>query len=501
MGKGSLKFGDFIVFYTKEITSLLERFRREEDGNMAVGVAIGLTTMLGVVGATLDYSAVADADSKAQSIADSSALAAAVYVRNNGVKPKDKNQGLVGTYTAAELGHEFPDWVKNGANGVSVSFVYDEEKQETVVTVSGETLPLITQIMGHDTLPFKAEAVVKYAQTEKFDPASIALVLDGSGSMQWFDKKDSNLTNDEFESVSVNPGAMPRNTALKAAAKVFMTELETIENLTPDEKILRTGMYVYSNSFHSSESKRMNWGALPTSSSSKLMKLRASGGTNAYAALKEARVDMLKENGIHKKENGSDNPLKYVILMTDGVNSPDSSVCTTTPRPAHKHWERRVKKTTGRGRYQRTRWVTEVMESRFIPWYNGGWVQKSVGAGHDSETFCMPQSHNDKKTLDECRFLGNKGIKVFTIGYGLEEGYYHAGHTWWENYNIRSGITYEGYHVHIPQKITDRAYNMLQSCADLSGGEFITADNATELTEAFSSIGKTIATEAIRISN
>jgi len=449
--------------------------------------AVGITTMLGVVGATLDYSIVADADSKAQSIADSSALAAAVYIKNNGFEPKNKKQGLVGTYTAAELGHEFPDWVKNGASGVTVKFDYDNENQETNVTVSGVTMPLITHMMGHDTLPFKATATVKYAQTEKLDPASIALVLDGSGSMQWFDKIDTILSNDE--------------TALKSAAKVFMNELDTIQNSSPDERILRTGMYVYSSSFLSSESERMDWGSLSTSSGGKLMKLRKSGGTNSYSALKEARVDMLKEDNIHKKENGSDNVLKYVILMTDGVNSPDSSVCTTTPRPAHKHWERTYKKSTGKGKKKKEEWVTEVMESRFIPWHNGGWVQKTVGANHDSETFCMPQSKNDKKTLDECRFLGNKGIKVFTIGYGLEEGYYHAGHTWWETYNIRSGVTYEGYHIYLPQKITDRAYNMLQTCADLSGGEFIAADNAAELTEAFSSIGKTIATEAIRISN
>lgn len=468
---------------------------------MAIATAVGLTTMLAVVGASLDYSIVANVDSKAQSIADSSALAAAVHVKNNGMKPGNKNQGLVGTYTGEELGYEFPDWVKDGASGVTITFEYDDINQETNVTVSGETTPLVTHIVGHDTLPFKATATVKYAQTEKLDPASIALVLDGSGSMAWYDKKDIDLSNDEFEKTSVNPGAMPRNTALKEAAKVFMSELETIQDSSPDEKILRTGMYVYSSNYHSSESERMDWGALSTSSSSKLMKLRKSGGTNAYSALKEARVDMLKEDNIHKKENGSDNALKYVILMTDGVNSPDSSICTTRPRPAHQHWERTYKKTTGRWGNYRSEWVTEVMESRFIPWYNGGWVQKTVGANHDTEQFCMPQSQNDKKTIDECRILGNQGIKVFTIGYGLEEGYYHAGHTWWENYNIRSGITYEGYHIYLPQEITDRAYNMLQECADLSGGEFIAADNATELTEAFSTIGKTIATEAIRISN
>lgn len=457
--------------------------------------------MLAVVGAALDYSIAADADSKAQSIADTSALAAAVFVKNNGIKPQNKNQGLVGTYTAEELGYEFPDWVKSGASGVTVKIEYDEIEQETNVTVFGETVPLVTHMIGHDALPFKAVATVKYAQTEKLDPASIALVLDGSGSMQWFDKKDSNTANDEFEKVSVNPGAMPRNTALKSAAKVFMSELETIQQASPDERILRTGMYVYSSNYHSSESERMDWGSLSTSNGGKLMRLRASGGTNAYSALKEARSDMLKENDVHKRENGSDNALKYVILMTDGVNSPDSSVCTTKNRPAHKHWERTYNKTTGRGRNRRTESVTEVMHSRFIPWNNGGWTEKTVGANVDSETFCMPQSRNDQRTLDECKILGDNDIKVFTIGYGLEEGYYHAGHTWWENYNVRSGVTYEGYHIYLPQEITDRAYNMLQACADLSGGEFIAADNAEELTEAFSTIGKTIATEAIRISH
>lgn len=488
-----------------KLKAKLKSFRKEEDGQMAIAMAVSMTVLAAVVGAAMDYSIVSNADMKSQSIADSTALAAAIFVRDNdGKSPKDKSEGLIGTYKASELGYSFPDWVDGGAGNVSIKIDYNDKDQEATVTVVGATKPSFAQIIGHEKLPFKSSATVKYPSKETTIPASVALVLDGSGSMDWNDIRDTITSDDEFESTSKQVGAKARNDTLKDSAKIFMTELKELEDANSDVKILRTGMYVYSHQFHSSESERLDWGALSTSSGSKLMKLRDSGGTNSYIALKEARADMAKENDIHKKENGQESPLKFVVLMTDGVNSQTGQTCVTQNRPAHHHWERQVKKSNGKGKGKgkgNNKYETEITHGRFIPWYNGGWQKKLVAANTEKETVCTPYSSNDDKTLQECSTLGAMGVKVFTIGYGLEPGYYHTRSSYYEQWNIRQMITYEGHHIHIPQEISDRAYGMLEDCAKRSGGEFIAAENAQELTEAFQKIGKTIVEESIRLTN
>jgi Flp pilus assembly protein TadG len=486
--------------YTQFKSKLLS-YRKEEDGQMAIAMAASMTVLVTVIGAAMDYSMLTNADAKSQSIADSTALAAAIFVRDNeGKSPKDQSEGLIGSYKASQLGYEFPDFVNGGASNVNVSIVYNDQDQEAVVTVSGVTTPSFAQIIGHDEIKFTSTATVKYPSTETTKPASVALVLDGSGSMDWNDIRDENTDDDEWETSSQQAGAKARNDTLKDSAKVFMKELEDLQADNSDVKILRTGMYVYSSSYHSSESETLDWGALSTSSNSKLMKLRDSGGTNSYAALKKAREDMAKENDIHKNENGDENPLKFVILMTDGVNSQTGQTCVKQKMPAHTHWERQVKKNNGKGKGKGSnQYVTEITHGRFIPWYNGGWSQKNIAANQEEETVCTPYSSNDDKTLQECSTLGAMGAKVFTIGYGLEPGYYHKRSSYYEQWNVRQLITYEGHHIHIPQEISDRAYSMLEDCANRSGGKFVAAENAQELTEAFQNIGKTIVEESIRL--
>ncbi len=477
----------------KKFKSVSNRFKRNEDGQMALMMAVSAVAVISVMGAAIDFSVVSNADSKAQTIADSSALTAAIHVKNNGAPPTSKSEGLLGSYTAGELGYNISDWVRNGASGVNVDVRYDNVLKEVNVIVTGETKPAFAQVMGHQTLPFKAKSIVKYSDVELKDPASIALVLDGSGSMAWDDVVDNDPTNDETESVSTVPGAKSRNESLKSAAKLFMDKLEVIENSNTNQRILRTGMYVYHSSYDSSGSQKLSWGALDTGRNSKLNKLRKSGGTNSYAALKKAREDMTNENNVHLNEHGNGSPLKYVILMTDGVNSETSKSCIDKPLGTHDHWEGWVWNNSKKESQKR------VSESRFAPKYGWGWQKKTV-TNDDTIKECTSQSSRDASTIAECQTLANQGTKIFTIGYGLEPGHYHMRSTRWNDQTIENaGSVKEGYHVHLPQRLTDRAYSMLQTCAEISGGEFVAAKDAAELTAAFETIGTSIVNEVIRV--
>ena len=489
----------------KEMKSLLRRYEKDEKGNMALTMALSAIVILSAVGAAVDYSVVANADSRAQSIADASALAAAIHVKNNGNKPKDKSEGLIGTYTAKDLGYDVSGWVDNGSEGVNVEVIYDDDALEATVVVDGKTKPTFAQVMGHKNLKFKASATVKYSQVELKNPASIALVLDSSGSMAWDDRVDPNQSNDEYESSSRTPNAVSRNESLIAAASSFMERLKPLEIGANGKRVVRTGLYAYNSSYQAGLSKPMKWGALSTDRTSKLAKLPASGGTNSSAAMAEVLKDIHKEDQRHKNESGDGNPFKYVVLMTDGANNEThygAGGCTTEDRPRHKHWRYTYQNYYGWYSYY------EYSHSRFKPRHNPGryqiedWKEIEVGPGFDQDTTCEYTSAYDSATVASCQTLAAQGVKVFTIGYGLEPGYYHMRESSPRDYSVNYDYTiYERYHVEIKKPVTDRAYAMLQSCADDSGGKFYRAKDAGELEKAFNNIGSDIINEVIRLSN
>lgn len=489
----------------KEMKSLFRRYGKDEKGNMALTMSLSTVVILSAMGAAVDYSVVANADSRAQSIADSSALAAAIHVKNHGSKPKNKSEGLVGSYTAKELGYDVSGWVRNGAEGVEVDIVYDDEALEARVVVEGKTKPTFSQIMGHENLKFKASATVKYSQVELKNPASIALVLDSSGSMAWDDRVDPVQSNDEFESSSRTPNAISRNESLKLAASSFMDRLEPLERGSNGKRVVRTGLYAYNSRYQAGLSKPMKWGALSTGKNSKLNRLPASGGTNSSSAMVEVVKDFVKEDQRHKNESGDGNPFKYVVLMTDGANNEThygAGGCQTFDRPRHKHWRYTYQWFEGWYSYY------EYSHSRFKPRHQPGryqvedWKEIEVGPGFDQDRTCEYTSAYDTATVAACQALATQGVKVFTIGYGLEPGYYHMRSSSPRDYEVRYDYTiYERYHVEIKKPITDRAYNMLQSCAEESGGKFYRAKDAAELEKAFDNIGSDIINEVIRLSN
>ena len=59
---------------------ILSRFRKNEDGNMAMLFALGAVVVIGEMGAAMDFSTLSNAKARSQSIADATALNAAIFV-------------------------------------------------------------------------------------------------------------------------------------------------------------------------------------------------------------------------------------------------------------------------------------------------------------------------------------------------------------------------------------------------------------------------------------
>jgi len=322
----------------KKANSALKKLKRDESGIAAISWALSLPTIIGAMGAAMDFAMLSTADSRSQAIADTTALAAAIYVKNNEQVPQDRTEGLIGEYTAQELGYDYRSWVINGADGVSVDVSYDNVKREATVTVAGQTRPTLMQILGFDALDFNAQSVVKYYEKDVQDPASVVLVLDNSGSMHFDDLPIDSYGNAPSE-------AEPRINALKTSAKAFMAMLD--EAVGPqvadssEPRTLRTGMMAFDSNIISARTIAMDWGVVTDSEINAMTPLAA---TNSAPPMAAANTWLnVNEPPIHEAENPGKTPLKYIILMTDGKNTVGDEVWTQ--RNGTQNWRRYV---TGR---------------------------------------------------------------------------------------------------------------------------------------------------------
>ncbi len=453
---------------SEKIKSVLKRFKRDEGGQMALMMAVSAVAVIATAGAALDYSVVANADSKAQTIADSTALSAAIHVKNFGSAPTSKDEGLYGSYSASELGYDMSDWVKNGASGVNVSISYDNTAKEATVTVTGKTIPTFAQVMGHDELDFKATSTVKYYDIELKDPASIVLVLDNSGSMGWDDKAEIFTSQHSHYTPS---DAIPRIDGLKTSVTNFMTSLDNLvgdqTSVAVGDRVLRTGMLAYNSSTINARTVNMKWGTL---SNGNITSMNAGGGTNSAPPMDTARQWMALEDAIHDTEHGK-TPLKFAIFMTDGVNTSGNTAWVQTDGTGY--WRKWSCSYYGGCRY---RYYSEYYNPHFNFAANGY---------EEGETVLT----SNQETLTDCTAMKNAGVKVYTIGFALEPGRYE------ENYTSYGNMQYED----ISEETSNQAYAFLQGCAS-STQEFIKADNAGTLEQAFQTIGNDIVQEIIRIS-
>ena len=453
-----------MMAFLNKTQSLLKRYKRDEGGTMALTWALSLTVMLGAMGAAVDFAMLSNADSQSQSIADTTALAAAIYVKNHGMPPANSADGYVDgvPYTAEALGYEYKGWVKNGDLGVTIQVDYDDNAKEATVTVSGDTTPMLMQVMGYESLAFKAQSIVSYLDVDEKFPASITLVLDNSGSMSWDDKlaEDSYPHNGHWHGDSPND-AISRISGLKKTVNTFNSELQSRLGTETDggQRTIRMGMIPYNSSIISSGEHPMSWGYIPTN---KVNTMVPNGATNSNPPMVQAKTWLDGEEAFHEAEAEAHNesykePLKFVIFMTDGQNTA--------------------------GNY-------EVLPGDTGYWYgtiNGSWYYATWAYPNFVEGTL--QLDTDRVTIARCQEMKDDGVHIFAIGYSLEVGAYNE-----NNYSGNGNSRAE----YVSQGLSSTAYTLLQSCAS-KPENFIKAENAEDLEAAFDEIQNAIVEELIRI--
>jgi len=488
----------------KKANSVLKRFRRDESGMAALSWAISLTAIIGAMGAAMDFAVLSSADARSQSIADTTALAAAIYVKTNGRPPTGTGELVEGEHKASDLGYDYKGFVVDGADGVKVHIKYDDNAKEVTTTVSGKTNPILVQVLGFSDLNFNAQSVVSYLNIEDKFPASIALVLDNSGSMAFDDRLPVSVENVDytkpcwrwnfrrgyFRSTCTEThehgvradGATVRLDGLKASVIKFQDDLRARLGTENDSsrRTIRMGMLPYSSMIIANGERPMNWGYIPEGNPSHptnfsingsgIRGMRATGGTNSSPPMARARTWLQAEDAIHAQEaervgtpNDKD-PLKFVIFMTDGQNT--SGNWQFTPGP------------TGRYHFRR---------------FDGSYASRDTPApGFVEGTATLL---TDQETTQACQAMHNDGITIFTIGYALEEfGDYRV--------NKWGGSDDDDLHdddlFNVSESVQSAAYNLMENCAS-TPDHFIRAGDADQLEAAFDEIQNAIVEELIRL--
>ncbi len=286
---------------------IFRKFAKDRSGAFGVFWTLMISAIMVMVGAAYDMNVAVTAKAKAQSFADTIALTAAINVRTLDGLPQNDAQGFVDaiSYNLATIGFDIEPYIKTDESNLPENWVqvnYDPDASQLTARVTGNAKTPFMSIFGITEVPFTAVSTVDYAQDDINNSLSLALVLDTSGSMYYYDETGTK-----------------REDAMEAAALDLMINLETlVADQQDDGRILRTGIIPYYSYIWWGKVVQMKWGRV---SDYQINSLWEGGGTNSSDAMELADTWMQSENAYHEAETGRSDPKKYVILMTDGVNN------------------------------------------------------------------------------------------------------------------------------------------------------------------------------------
>lgn len=463
--------------------SIIRNYKQDVRGSVPMMTAISMIVMIGAVGAAIDYSTGTREQGRTQDIADSIALKAAAFVREHDRAPlqSDKDGLQAGTYTAAELGYNN----LKAASDVTFELVYDMDSGEARVSASGKSPTSFSQAMGYKSITIKSNSTASFVEKAVRDVASIALVLDNSGSMAW----DAEQAEYRYGSWRSPSGAKTRMEVLKTSVSSFMSDLRTLVGSGSDQRIVRTAYAAFSGK-NVTPKRAMAW---QTMTDSELNSMRTSGGTYPDYAMRQANTWMTGEDRVHQQESGK-TPLKYVIFLSDGENTQENQ-----------EWEEKSGTQKWRQEYRRREYWRYSKWSR---WNVGWWYDYTrTGTGqnrpdnkegtdwwyrsnyskyeYDYEPWVEGDwsRPTDVALLAACNNLKAQDVKIYAIGFALEAGKYMSG---------------SNSYAEIDQETTDHAYEALRSCAT-DDDTFIIAKDSADLEDAFATIGEDIMEEVIRV--
>jgi len=295
---------------------LASKLVADRSGNFGLMFALLSVPMLVALGCSFDYVQALNTHRRMQTAIDA-ALVAAI---------KD-----VGTSDDTALKTRIADWLNADAEKGSAylldtnSIKIDRTSSILTASVSTSTPTSFLKIAGINDIPVSVSSGVAGGQTVTKSAFSMYLVLDRSGSMG--ENTSTTYTTTCYTNTQNKTGpytctkTYTKIEALKLAVSNLTTQLSTAD---PTNKYVRMGAVAFNGSM--STPTPLDWGEAAVQTY--VSNLTATSSTNSAEAMATAysALNASSENSLHQAKNGVSNPKKYIIFMTDGVNTlPNSS--------------------------------------------------------------------------------------------------------------------------------------------------------------------------------
>ncbi|WP_421778906.1 VWA domain-containing protein [Hoeflea sp.] len=199
-----------------------------------------------------------------------------------------------------------------------------------VAAVGSQKSSALAKLAGKTSLDVTVSATSQSAR-DASNPISMMLVLDRSGSMGWASGRTTQETRPRYcgwgwyryqcgtETVTVD---VPKITVLKEAVGKLVNHIVEAD---PDDEYARIGAVAYNSSTNYDDKFSITWDKPKVTDFAN--DLNANGGTYSVDAMKWAheQVTGVGEVNAHFSKNGSKDPSKFIVFMTDGKNDTGSS--------------------------------------------------------------------------------------------------------------------------------------------------------------------------------
>ncbi len=439
------------------LKKMFRRYRKDTSGNFATIWAVSIGAIVFTVGSAYDVNQISKAKQMAQMAADNMALTASIAVDFGNDDKFVEGQA----YSYEYLGGPAKDFTDSMQGVVRYdiiddadqkrdddgNLVFDDfgnpvyEKLLARATVSGSYTPAFMGVLGVNSIDFKASADVAYAKREG-KPASIFFVTDNSGSM-------GSRDNNNVRKIS----------SLKTSMRSFM---DTLKGIKHGDRVFRTALFPYSSNLISGKIVNPKWSTL---SNNNINLMSASGGTRSTNALRRAREKFDLENAIHQAANSEDQPLKFLIFMSDGANN---GVTTRTVCQDEQVWVPEGPE----------RWVLHYYGTDYT-YYSYRWWFKyydvthhpASGGGYETQEVCTEEVYSpvNEASLEQCTYMKNNGVQIYSIAYDVSASE------------------------------RDMAVNFMKTCSSGEDVYYKYASTGADLQEVFEEIGEAVVKEVIRV--
>ncbi|MBN4058424.1 hypothetical protein JYT93_00145 [bacterium AH-315-J19] len=179
------------------------------------------------------------------------------------------------------------------------------------------------------------------------------------------------------------------------------------------DNIFRTALYPYNSDLIDNRVVIPDWGTL---SDYEIDRMHAQGGTRSTSALDLAKSEFALEGAIHEGENGEEEPLKFLIFMSDGANNgiTTRTVCENVQVWVPDHPERWILNWQGNlYTYYSWRWWFRHYDVTYYP--------ESDSGGFETEEICTEEEYSpvNEASLEQCTSMKNNGVQIYSIAYDV----------------------------------------------------------------------------------